>query len=1066
MEILEKKRSQIKDYLSEVESLPNEEGKKVKFLLLIDQLFGSKVNMVSGLEKLTHIYLGDDKKHRFMDAYYGNLVIEFEKSLDASLPEAERQLKEYISGQWNEDGEANTHIAIATDGINWQTYYPSLIKECEPPWSPDQVELDKREFFTLKKEEIDDFYFWLNRLLLREGRLIPSASTFEEDFGLNSYACSDAFNLLSVAFDKIITEPESKLAFETWAKYLRYTYGSFEPNKDLFIKHSYLAAVARLLVWATFSEGIYKGSLDNIIKRTLDGSIFQVYKIENLGGADFYRWILNPKIEKILISLWNKIVNQMLTYDLSKIEQDVLKGVYQQLVDENTRHGLGEYYTPDWLCEKIVDDLIPKNGFPKILDPSCGSGSFLRAVLSHLMKNNIKTNPREKLRNILDSVIGFDINPLAVVISKATYSIALGPLLKRHHKPIQIPVYLADTLFVPRQVRQMVKLDGRDIFEKYEIEFGDKKILLPESIIMKSEIFDIAIDCCSKVANDLAKDPTSETKESLTNFLKIETPDLRTLEDYESILESLWEYTVNLSVLIKEQADSIWAYIIRNNYRPTMFKGQFDYIIGNPPWLSYRYIEDPKYQKEVKELAVNTYAVAPKKQKLMTQMEIATIFLLHSIQHFGREGDSKIAFVMPRSIFNAEQHKNFRLEKFSGGVSVYQYWDLKNVSPLFNVPSCVAFLENKRRVKSSYDVLEFHGNLINNNMPWVKAKKHLKLKKDKLRIIYLGSNSALSSGPGYRTPTNKGQYIKRFHQGATVVPRNFYFVNILNNTQRIDPSGIYNIETDQEQAKEAKRPYKEILLNGKIEGRFLGYTILAKHILPFFTLNPSQVVLPVNILEDGFFSIRKAKDLKKAGFRYASKWFTQTEKYWDEKREEKAKIQNVYQWLDYRKKLTAQSSRKKHLILYNAAGTHVAASYFKPNSLDSWTVVDAKAYWYSCISDTEAYYLLAILNSSIPNEMIKPFQSLGLMGQRDIHKKILSFPFPLFDKGDDKHIEIAEKGREAYEKAKIVVDSIPKYRSVGKVRSIMREELSKEIKQIDKKVLKLLKLHESSITAL
>jgi methylase of polypeptide subunit release factors len=66
---------------------------------------------------------------------------------------------------------------------------------------------------------------------------------------------------------------------------------------------------------------------------------------------------------------------------------------------------------------------------------------------------------------------------------------------------------------------------------------------------------------------------------------------------------------------------------------PDMLRDRFDFILGNPPWLSYRHIADPDYQAEIKKRAIEDYAIAPKHQKLFTQMELATIFLMHSFRH-------------------------------------------------------------------------------------------------------------------------------------------------------------------------------------------------------------------------------------------------------------------------------------------------------------------------------------------------------------------------------------------------------------------------------------------------
>src|SRR3954447_20260571 len=86
-----------------------------------------------------------------------------------------------------------------------------------------------------------------------------------------------------------------------------------------------------------------------------------------------------------------------------------MKGVYQELVDPKDRHDLGEYYTPEWLCERMVSELLPKHGYASVLDPSCGSGSFLRAVITHFIQHN-EDSPEDKLRFILENVVGIDVH--------------------------------------------------------------------------------------------------------------------------------------------------------------------------------------------------------------------------------------------------------------------------------------------------------------------------------------------------------------------------------------------------------------------------------------------------------------------------------------------------------------------------------------------------------------------------------------------------------------------------------------------------------------------------------
>jgi SAM-dependent methyltransferase len=262
--------------------------------------------------------------------------------------------------------------------------------------------------------------------------------------------------------------------------------------------------------------------------------------------------------------------------------------VYQQLIDPKDRHDLGEYYTPDWLCERIVAELLPKYGYKKVLDPSCGSGSFLRAAITHFLQHNAEGTDNERLRLVLSNVNGIDIHPVAVTIARATYVLALGKLVNSARKPIQIPVFLADSLFLPREV------EG-NLYEQIsgvEITYGGgkdrRRVVVPDMLIHMPELFDDAIATCTAIAEEHAK-TFKDSRVTMAKNLSHAVPDLGKLLEYEKMLDALWSFTEGLSELIRQRKNSIWSFIIRNSYRPAMLKGQFDFIIGNPPWLSYRY---------------------------------------------------------------------------------------------------------------------------------------------------------------------------------------------------------------------------------------------------------------------------------------------------------------------------------------------------------------------------------------------------------------------------------------------------------------------------------------------
>src|SRR5579859_1494177 len=122
-----KVRETLRSYLKEVKALPNESAKRSRFAALIGELFPGTIAITEysrGVEKLIRISRPDGQKKGFADAYYGNAIIEFEKSLSATLAEAQDQLREYVAGTWQKDKIPRSLLAVASDGINWKLYRP------------------------------------------------------------------------------------------------------------------------------------------------------------------------------------------------------------------------------------------------------------------------------------------------------------------------------------------------------------------------------------------------------------------------------------------------------------------------------------------------------------------------------------------------------------------------------------------------------------------------------------------------------------------------------------------------------------------------------------------------------------------------------------------------------------------------------------------------------------------------------------------------------------------------------------------------------------------------------
>jgi len=1066
-------------YLKDVRKLPNERAKSHRFAALMGELYGHEPQvtaLAAGIEKFIRIDTTAGQKRGFIDSYFGNAVIEFENSLKATGAEAEKQLREYTAGVWAKEGY-RTLIAIATDGVVWKSYRPRLLKNQGTP-QPQDVELDLLREFTVSEDTLGEFWIWLTSLIHRPQQTNPTAQQFTVDFGGGSAAFVDAMQALGQAWHVARESPEPRLAFDTWQRYLTVTYGSLttkpgegEEDKaveELFLKHTYLASIARLLVWASLSKGKVKGSLREEAQRVLSGEFFAAQGLANLVEDDFFQWVRRPEAEEILAPVWERILVQILSYDLRRLNEDVLKGVYQELVDPKDRHDLGEYYTPDWLCQRIVEDLLPKKALVSVLDPTCGSGSFLRAAIHHLIRENRESHTDlNLLKAVLDNVVGIEIHPLAVTIARTTYVLALGDLLKARKRPIQIPVYLADSLFLPAEAKQLTIGEGTGV----EIRFGaarDHRVFLPRQLIEAPDLFDPCIAACTEVAVAHAMSK-KESPSSLAAYLKKAAAGLTDLAKYDEAVDGLWKFTDQLADLIAQKKNSIWAFIVRNNYRPAMMRSRFQFIIGNPPWLSYRYITDPEYQDEVKKRALVQYQVVPDKKKLFTQMELAAVFFAHALTTFGRM-DARIGFVMPRSILSADQHANLRTRQYKAPLRLTGYWDMKEVLPLFNVPSCVLFGQkthapegtpvehyDKGSVKDELPVLEWEGRLPSRDVPWSVAEDYLEVEATTGTVIYLGERTAFSTIGGAKAAGASSPYAERFRQGAAILPRNFYFVRVPDLDRPPDPEKVYWAETDPEQAADSKPPYKDIFLKGQIEGRYFFHTAISKHLLPFFVRPPSVIALPVKVVA-GKPSIIIAKEMAKDGDRKFAEWMEKVEAAWNDKRGAKAERETVYGWLDYQSKLTNQNLHNPHLVLYNAAGTNIAAAHFDRSETPLPFVVDHMLYWASCSTEEEAYYLTAILNSSTANEAIKPFQSLGLLGERHVHKKVLDLPFPGFDPAISLHENISVLGAKARLQVRELVaqNRIPDV-GIGLARSFVRKQISQTLEAIDALTKELLK---------
>ncbi len=220
---------------------------------------------------------------------------------------------------------------------------------------------------------------------------------------------------------------------------LKLVYGRDVDDQSLWFRHSYLVIVTKCIALAVLDLR------EDDPARMLSGEAFSAAGISGAVESDFFDWMVATESGRELVS---KIMAHVRRFRLREVESDVLKILYESLIDATERHGLGEYYTPDWLAAKVVRHAVDRPLEQRVLDPACGSGTFLFHAVRRFLDEaeDAGLDPRIRATEACKFVAGVDIHPVAVIIARVTFLLALAPALDRRAGGFSIPVYLGDSM--------------------------------------------------------------------------------------------------------------------------------------------------------------------------------------------------------------------------------------------------------------------------------------------------------------------------------------------------------------------------------------------------------------------------------------------------------------------------------------------------------------------------------------------------------------------------------------------------------------------------------------------
>ncbi|MCY4474346.1 MAG: N-6 DNA methylase [Chloroflexi bacterium] len=941
--------------------------------------------VVAGLAKVDEMVEENppsEGSRRAVDLTALDTFIEFKRLIGNGIepnPEYVQQLDDYLEA--SAEIRNGVRMGILTDGKYWVLRWSNASRvNTSPPYAFTLPDADR--WFKLHE--------WLrDHALVARENIAPTHDELLKNFGPNSPSYERDIDELRALYAKFSSYETVAVKRRLWHDLLRTALGEVvesEEFDDLFVRHTYLTIVVGIVVQATFGMDVSQIA-ENDPEDLVTGRQFA----ENTGlhgvvESDFFAW----PVEVGATALVRTIARRVARFDWSSPPSDIAATLYQTVIPAQERRDLGEYYTPRWLAKAIVEEIVTDPVNQRVLDPSCGSGTFLAECVEHFLKAAKQQNvPDTKLFELLrESVTGIDVHPVATHLARAAWVIAAKPAIAHSASTaVTVPIYLGDSL--------QLRYQSRDLFGANTVTIGvgdddNTELLFPISLVNDAENFDqLMVDVADYI--ERGEDP------------KLAMEDVVGLTDGESA--TLSATIDNLADLHAKGRDHIWAYYTRNLVRPiTLARNKVDVIVGNPPWINYNQTTDV-LRDELVNQSRNEYGIWAG-GRYATHQDVASLFYTRSVDLYLRDG-GLIGMVMPHSALQAGQHTKWRTGEWKSrrgpgtlhvDFRVRKAWDLERLEPndFFPVPSSVVFA---KRLGEEGKARALAGTV----RQWVGATGSANVRRVDMEISDT-SQGILSS------------YASQTRQGSTMVPRVLFFVNEIPNPTTVRLGNT--ITTSPRRGVYDKEPWKSLdlpALNGNtIEKNHMFDAHLGETLTPYATLDPLKVIMP---FKRGSEAIEY-----ESGTRYGvagtslerrmrTRW-SEINRAWENHKRSGNELSSIER-IDYYGNLSSQLGWQRDKgdrpvrIVYNQSGAPTAAILG-----DDEAIVDYTLYWVGCRDLSEAHYLAAIINSDQLFAAVKPLMPKGQFGSRHLQKHLWRLPIPEFDGGNSLHVSIADAGRQ------------------------------------------------------
>lgn len=678
---------------------------------------------------------------------------------------------------------------------------------------------------------------------------------------------------------------------------------------------------------------------------------------------------------------------------------DVLRPLFSGFIERKHRKVYGEYFTPDWLADRIVREMLDDEWIRKqlfhlnakgpvknvgVLDPACGSGTFLyhsiRRIVESKPVEQEALSPLQKANFAVRLVCGIDIHPVAVEMARASILRALPAAPSE-----SIHVIQGDSLLIERA-------DVMSSVKRLEIVSREGMIIYVPFNFAQYPSFDDDLNALVKTADKQASIPprvlrgkSQETKDELKTLHSV------------------------LSKVCAVEGNGVWAWHIRNRMAPHVLKERkVDRIVTNPPWVSLRGIQDRVRKSEIKDLAeTNRLWVGGRNA---TTFNVAALFVNQCSKLYLAE-KNRSAWVLPDAALTAENWENFRIQHDH---QTREIWDVGQFPFPKQSASCVRIHQStKKRGGISYKKLMLKERSrttdIETHDSWERVSRHLEW-SDGNQPDFLHLNSVWLSGSAPRPK-----------QGATLSP--FCLLRVKDYKLIGNHYEIYTQASRQDPWKDLRTQHAIIPKHWLLEA------IYNSDLFPYYVGEPcSRIVAPVNRDLTGF---EEDPDLN-------AYWIKASQLYSNKHGKGTSTPKTLLGQINYHGKFTSQLNRgnssSKSLVVHNNSGALFCAA-----RTSTLPIVNNDTIWLRTNSAKEAKFLLGLLNSDALLPAIKSTQTNARHYALNVWKKL---PIPRFVAKESSHCELSDLASEAEKFArKIVLDIGVDQVSPKRGREAVREGL-------------------------